>query len=123
MACGSEGESEGEQASARAWWHHHRARGAMSAPRSELLATSKAEVGFLWHGMWRRSGGVALEGLSWLWYRFVMPFACSFGMLRAKVLAGIPAGTDDGGASKRRFPVGGVVTPQVSVHLNTINVP
>ena len=37
----------------------------MSAPQSELLATSKAEVGFLWHAMWRRSGGVALEGLSW----------------------------------------------------------
>ena len=33
-------------------------------------------------------------------------------MLRAKVLAGIPAGTDDGGASKRRFPVGGVILEQ-----------
>ena len=33
-------------------------------------------------------------------------------MLRAKVLAGIPAGTDDGGASKRRFPIGGVILEQ-----------
>ena len=28
-------------------------------------------------------------------------------MLRAKVLAGVPAGTDDGGASERRFPCWG----------------
>ena len=33
-------------------------------------------------------------------------------MLRAKVFAGIPARTDDGGASKRRFPVGGVILEQ-----------
>jgi len=28
-------------------------------------------------------------------------------MLRAKVLAGVPAGTDDGDASERRFPYWG----------------
>ena len=79
-------------------------------PCSALLAASKAEVGFLRHGAWWRSGGVALEGLSWA----LVPVCHAvrvqlwFGMLRAKALAGV-CWWDDGGILDVVLPIGGVI--------------
>ena len=59
-----------------------------------LFAASKAEVEIRRLGVWRRVGGVALEGLLWLWCGIVTLCVCSIGvgMLRGKDLASVFAG-------------------------------
>ena len=46
----------------------------------KLSGADEAKVELRWHGACWRGGGVAPEGLSWLWCPNVAPCTCSMGI-------------------------------------------